>query len=146
MVMCDLSCTYRKICPGRRNCTLEVEKRRKLGIILMQREQKETLRLQPANHRPLRKESRSLRLNQPPARRRVQVPRLQGQAWGWGIGGLHSVQGEVAHALLELKTLIKRPWPGSMLRDLGQVTGCDAPSPSQETLSLSLGRGCMTGI
>lgn len=56
MFVCDLSC------PGLRNCTLKVEKRRKLGI-LMQREQREILRVQPANHRPLRKESRSLRFN-----------------------------------------------------------------------------------
>lgn len=83
MFVCDLSC------PGLRNCTLKVEKRRKLGI-LMQREQREILRVQPANHRPLRKEPRSLRFNQPPGRRRVQVPRLQGQTWGLrgGVGAL----------------------------------------------------------
>lgn len=119
MFACDLSCSYVKICPGLRNCTLKVEKERMLAIILMQRELRETLRVQPTNHRPPERGSHSTRYQ------------LEGESRFPGCRdrqqALHSVQGEVAHALLALQTLINRPWPGSILRNLGQVTGCGTP-------------------
>lgn len=67
------------------------------------------------------------------------------QAAGTDVRALHSVQGEAAHALPALQTMINRPWPACILRDVGQV--CDGrhlPAPL-ETLSLSLGWGCMSG-
>lgn len=53
--LCDLFFSYKKIFPGPGNFTLKVEEKKMLGIIFMQREHREPLRVQPTNCRPLRK-------------------------------------------------------------------------------------------
>lgn len=92
-----------------------------LGMIPMRREHSETLRVQPTNHSHTEKESGSHSTS-------LQSPGFQ--AAGTDVRALNSVQGEVAHALQALQTLINRRWPGCILRDVGQVSdGSTFPLP-----------------
>lgn len=113
--LCDLFFSYKRIFPGSGNSTLKVEKKRMLGIIFMQREHSETLRVQPTNHRSLR-QGVMVTFSQPAAGRRVPSARLQGQALSPACVHQGPAQSKARLPMPRwyFRHLINRPWPGPL--------------------------------